>query len=91
MENIASKSLVAELALKIEKQYPYPYRIGWLKKGTETLITHQCRINFSMGKSYVDVILCDVIEMDACHLILGRPWQYDIDATPRCKNNMCVL
>lgn len=24
----------------------------------------------------------------ACHLILGRPWQYDVDATPRCKDNV---
>ncbi|XP_031387122.1 uncharacterized protein LOC116200417 [Punica granatum] len=24
-----------------------------------------------------DVIWCDVVAMDACHLLLGRPWQYD--------------
>lgn len=29
----------------------------------ETLISHECRIYFSIGKSYVDVILCDVVEM----------------------------
>jgi hypothetical protein len=26
---------------------------------------------------YNDKILCDVIPMDVCHLLLGRPWQYD--------------
>ena len=29
--------------------------------------------------------------MDACHLILGRPWQYDADATHRCKDNVYVF
>ena len=44
-----------------------------------------------MGKSSVDVILCDVVEMDVCHIILGRPWQYDVDATPTCKDNVYVF
>jgi hypothetical protein len=26
---------------------------------------------------YRDEILCDVIPMDVCHVLLGRPWQYD--------------
>ena len=29
--------------------------------------------------------------MDACHLTLGRPWQYDVDATHRCKDNVYVF
>ena len=33
-----------------------------------------------MGKCYVHEVVFDVVEMDACHLILGRPWQYDVDA-----------
>ena len=39
----------------------------------ETLFTKQCRVTFSMSKCYVDEVVCDV-EMDACHLILGKPW-----------------
>ena len=44
-----------------------------------------------MGKFYVDEVVCDVVEMDACHLILGRHWQYDVDATHRCKDNVYVF
>ena len=33
-------------------------------------------VNLTLG-SYTDEVLCDVLEMEACHLLLGRPWQYD--------------
>nr|GEU53206.1 hypothetical protein [Tanacetum cinerariifolium] len=33
--------------------------------------------NFSIGNKYTDEVWCEVIPMDACHLLLGRPWQYD--------------
>ncbi|KAL5537554.1 hypothetical protein UlMin_042915 [Ulmus minor] len=32
---------------------------------------------FSIGKTYQTQITCDIIDMDACHIILGRPWQFD--------------
>ncbi|KAI9185616.1 hypothetical protein LWI28_008856 [Acer negundo] len=30
-----------------------------------------------MGTNYKDQMWCDVVDMDACHLLLGRSWQYD--------------
>ena len=36
----------------------------------------RCLVEFSIGK-YQDVVWCDVASMDACHLLLGHPWQYD--------------
>jgi hypothetical protein len=33
-------------------------------------------LNLKLG-NYHDEILCDVIPMDVCHILLGRPWQYD--------------
>jgi hypothetical protein len=78
-ENVVSKEMVSKLGLKIEN-HPTPYKIRWIKQGTETLVVERCRFTFSIGKHYSDFILCDVVEMDACHLILGRPWQFDVDA-----------
>ena len=26
---------------------------------------------------YVDEVVCNVLPMDACHVLLGRPWQFD--------------
>ena len=38
VDNIALKSLVTKLGMKTEK-HPSPCKIGWIKKGTETLVT----------------------------------------------------
>jgi hypothetical protein len=37
-ENVVSKGMVLKFGLKIEK-YPTPYKIGWIKQGTKTLVT----------------------------------------------------
>ncbi|XP_020702028.1 uncharacterized protein LOC110113693 [Dendrobium catenatum] len=50
----------------------------WVKKGMEILVTESCRVTFSIGKHYTCEVLCDVLEMDVCHLILGRPWKFDV-------------
>jgi len=34
------------------------------------------KVKLSIGK-YEDSVLCDVIPMEACHVLLGRPWQFD--------------
>ncbi|GFS46086.1 hypothetical protein Acr_00g0100070 [Actinidia rufa] len=69
-KNIASKSLVTKLRLKIEK-HPDPCTIGWIKKAVEVKVTDTCRVKFSIGKYYADEVLCEVVDMDACHLLLG--------------------
>ncbi|GJT51925.1 RNA-directed DNA polymerase [Tanacetum coccineum] len=32
--------------------------------------------SFSIGKSYKDEVWCEVIQMDAAQILLGRPWQF---------------
>ena len=40
----------------------------------------------SIGK-YKDNVLCDVLPMDACHLLLGRTWQFDREAVYHGREN----
>jgi len=35
----------------------------------------------------MDTVDCDVVPMNACHLLLGRPWQFDVDATHGGRSN----
>jgi len=89
-ENIISKAMVTKLGLQTGK-HPAPYKIGWIRRGTEVKVTEVCHIKFSIGKNYADEVTCDVVEMDACHIILGRPWQYDVDATYRGRDNVYIF
>lgn len=41
------------------------------KKGSETKVTVLCKVHFSISKHYLDKLVCDVIEMDACHILHG--------------------
>lgn len=41
------------------------------------IVTKWSLVNFSIGQNYKDQAWCDMVAMDTCHLLLGRPWQYD--------------
>ncbi|KAL5573988.1 hypothetical protein UlMin_023585 [Ulmus minor] len=78
-KNVASTYLVEKLALTTLK-HPHPYRLQWLNDCGEIKVTRQVLVALSIGK-YEDEVLCDVVPMHACHLLLGRPWQYDLRVT----------
>ncbi|XP_021975398.1 uncharacterized protein LOC110870528 [Helianthus annuus] len=75
-ENIVSSTMVEKLSLPLH-DHPEPYPLTWLKKGNILKVTHRCLVQFSIGDKYADEVWCEVLPMDACHLLLGRPWQYD--------------
>ncbi|XP_074292085.1 uncharacterized protein LOC141618926 [Silene latifolia] len=68
--------------------HPNPYKLRWLNKGAEVKVDNQCLVPFSIGKVYKDEVLCDVVPMDACHLLLGQPWEFDRNTTHQGKDNV---
>ena len=78
-ENVVSTTMVDKLKLSIEG-YPNPYKLTWLQKDNDVKVTTRCLVEFSIGRKYHDKMWCDVIPMDACPMLLGRPWQYDQQA-----------
>ncbi|KAE8655337.1 putative Serine-threonine protein kinase, plant-type [Hibiscus syriacus] len=75
-ENVVSEEVVQKLQLKTDR-HPKPYKLSWLNKGSEVIVDRRCLVSFSIGRKYFDNAWCDVVSMDACHILLGRPWQYD--------------
>jgi len=53
-----------------------PYKQQWISTEGEIMVNKQVLITFAIGK-YKDKVLCDVVPMEATHILLGRPWQYD--------------
>ncbi|XP_042415155.1 uncharacterized protein LOC122004313 [Zingiber officinale] len=73
--NVASKLMVDKFGLPTLK-HPKPYKLQWLNDSGEMKVTKQVLISFTIGR-YTDEVLCDVVPMQASHLLLGRPWQFD--------------
>jgi hypothetical protein len=57
-------------------KHPQPHCVEWLYNSGKLKVTHKVRLKFSVG-NYEDTVICDVLPMDACHVLLGRPWQFD--------------
>src|SRR3989440_9626925 len=73
--NAASYMMVVKLGLPLIA-HPRPYKLQWFNDGGEVKVFKQVKVPFSIGW-YQDEVLCDVVPMQAGHLLLGRPWQYD--------------
>jgi len=50
----------------------------WLNDCGALRVNHVVTVPFSIGR-YNDHVECDVVPMQACQLLLGRPWLYDHD------------
>lgn len=85
-ENVVSEEAVTKLGLETHT-HPQPYKLSWLQKGSEVTVTKRVCVNFSIGTNYKDRVWCDVVAMDACHILLGRPWQFDKSVTHDGRKN----
>ncbi|GJV89048.1 putative nucleotidyltransferase, ribonuclease H [Tanacetum coccineum] len=79
-ENLVSKALVKAFKLPTEPR-PSSYQIGWIKKGLALKVTEICKVPLVIGKHYNELVTCVVVDMEACHVLLGRQWQRDVDST----------
>ena len=54
------------------KKHPNPYTVGWIRAAEKIEANERCKVPFSIGK-YQDEVYCDVVDMDVCQLLFGRP------------------
>jgi len=85
--NVVSMSMIEKLNLHTSV-HPHPYNIQWLNQSKGLQVSSRCLISFSIGKNYQDELWFDVIPMDACHLLFGRPWLFDRKVTNNGYLNM---
>ena len=87
--NAASEALVEKLSLP-KINHPRPYQLQWFNDSGGMKVTHQVLVSFQIGK-YEDEVLCDVVPMEATHILLGRPWQFDRRVTHDCYTNKYTI
>jgi hypothetical protein len=87
--NLVNVEMVKKLGLTT-REHPHPYHIQWFNNNSKVKITKTARVHFSIG-SYHDFADFDVVPMDACSLLLGRPWEFDTDAIHYGKSNKYTL
>lgn len=87
--NCVSKDLVQTLNLET-KAHPNPYKLKWLDSKASGFVKKRCLVQFTIG-SYQDQVMCNILDMIACHVLLGRPWQHDRRTTHNGYTNVYTL
>jgi hypothetical protein len=88
-DNLVSIEMVEKMELETTAHMSL-YRVSWLQKGNQVMVTKQCLVEFKIG-GYRDEILCDVIPMDVCNVLLGRRWKCDKNVIHDGRKNSCTL
>jgi hypothetical protein len=83
--NLVSIMLVETLSLPTRK-HSNPYHIQWFNDGCKIRVPRSVHVPISIG-AYSDYVDCDVVPMEACSLLLGRPWQYDTNSLHHGRSN----
>ena len=88
-KNIVSIEMVDKLKLR-RIPHATPYKVSWLNKGQKIMVDEKSVVEFEIGE-YKDKVLCDIMLMDACHLLLGCPWQFDVKAMHDGEKNTYMI
>nr|KYP41380.1 hypothetical protein KK1_037253 [Cajanus cajan] len=73
--NCCSTRLFDKLALTT-KPHPKPYKMQWINEERGIVVFQKESTPISIGK-YKEEVLCDIVPLEASHVLLGRPWQFD--------------
>ena len=85
-KNLVSQALVNRLNL-VTTPHPHPYYLGWVQKdGPHILLSERFLVTFSIGQ-FKDTILYDVSPLDCSYLLLGIPYQSQINSIYMAKYN----
>jgi hypothetical protein len=87
--NLASMEMVEKIALTT-RPHPRPYHIQWFNNSGKVKVTHTVRVHFTIA-AYADYVEYDVVHMQACALLLGRPWQFDMNSIHYGSTNQYSL
>lgn len=84
--NACSKKMVETLQLET-REHTAPYKLNWLTNDGGVTVSKQALVSFEIGE-FKDEAWCDVVPMDACALLLGRPWLFDRDVIYMGRKNV---
>ncbi|KAF2316939.1 hypothetical protein GH714_007125 [Hevea brasiliensis] len=87
-ENIINRRAIQKLSLAFETSTSLHYRMN--QGSWRNLSERALQSSFFIGK-YVDKTYCDIVDMDACHILLGRPWQFDVNEKHSGQKNTYQL
>ncbi|GJT18229.1 hypothetical protein Tco_0876935 [Tanacetum coccineum] len=72
-----------KLEVKVEEKIAMvsPKRKSIKDKVRREKVTEIGKVPLAIGKHYNELVTCDVVDMRACHVFLGRLWQHDVEST----------
>ena len=68
-----------------DEPHPNPYNVNWVDKTTQS-ITQHCQVPIHMS-SFEDRVWYDILDINTTHILLDRPWLYDLNATRMGRSN----
>jgi hypothetical protein len=74
--SIVSALLVEKLGLPT-RRHPHPYHMQWLNNSATVKVVGD----------YHDEVDCNIVPMQTCHLLLGHPWQFNVDSMHLGRSN----